>query len=111
MTSRHMGPVAGKSTPPDRHPLARIAANAAKIRSAVGGVLAALAGIGLISADLPPAVDVLLVAVAVLAAAVGPVWTAVTVRNEGEQVVTPLVDPRDNDLVSLVRVDGKPIAA
>lgn len=95
----------------DRHPLARIAAEAARIRAAVVGVVAVLAGAGIVSDRLPGALDVLLAAVIALAAAVGPVWTAFAMRNRGEQVVTPLVDPRDDDGVQLVRSDGRPLMA
>lgn len=93
----------------DRFPLDRIAAQAAKVRSAVVGIVAVLAGAGLVTNELPTAVDVLLAAVITAAAAVGPVWTAFTVRNRGEKVVTPLVDPRDDDMIMLVRADGKPL--
>jgi uncharacterized membrane protein len=83
-------------TPADRHPLAGIAAKVGAVRAAIGGAVSALAVVGVLTTDQSTAVDAVLGAVAVLASALGPLWSAFTVKKQGEPLVTPVADPRDN---------------
>lgn len=91
---------------PDRHPLARIARTVGTVRAAIAAVLAVPAVAVIVGADLPGTVDGVLGALVALLAAVGPLWTAVTVRRQAEPVVTPVADPRDNANRPLVPLTG-----
>ncbi|MGW4114835.1 hypothetical protein ACWEFJ_28505 [Actinosynnema sp. NPDC004786] len=92
-----------ETTPtPDRHPLARVARAVGTVRAVIAAVLAVPAVVALVGADLPAALDGVLGALLALLAAAGPLWTAISVRRRGEQLVTPVADPRDDQGRSLV---------
>ena len=94
------------SLTPDRHPLARIARTVGTVRAAIGGAVSALAVLGVLTTEQSTAVDAVLGAVAVLASVLGPLWSAFTVKREGEPLVTPVADPRDDRGAALVPVSG-----
>lgn len=81
----------------DRFPLKAAAVTAAKIWTAVGAVVTGLAGVGIITADQNIALQALLAGVALLAAAGTSALAAFGVRKRAEPLVTPVVDPRDDN--------------
>lgn len=90
----------------NRFPLASAARSAAKIWTAVGGIVTGLAGAGIITADQNTALQGLLVAVATLAGAGTSAAAAFGVRRQAEPLVTPVADPRDDDGTRLVPIPG-----
>jgi hypothetical protein len=99
------------NTPADRHPLARVARHVGTVRAVVLAVLSVPAVAVIVGADLPTAVDGVLGALLALLAAVGPLWSAVAVRRQGEPLVTPVADPRSSDGTPLVPVEPGPDGA
>ncbi|MGW4129507.1 hypothetical protein [Amycolatopsis japonica] len=90
----------------DRFPLAAAARSAAKIWTAVGGIVTGLAGVGIITADQNTALQGLLVAVTALVGAGTSAAAAFGVRRQAEPLVTPVADPRDDDGTKLVPIPG-----
>jgi len=101
----------GPAPTPDRHPLARIARAVGTARAVLQAVLAVPAVALIVGADLPRAVDATLGALVALLATLVPLWTAVTVRRRGEQLVTPVADPRTDDGHRLVPAERGPDGA
>lgn len=90
----------------DRFPLRTAASTAAKVWTAVGGVVTGLAGVGIITADQNTALQGLLAGVATLVAAGTSALAAFGVRKRAEPHVTPVDDPRADDGSTLVPIPG-----
>ncbi|AXX32081.1 hypothetical protein KCV87_32115 [Actinosynnema pretiosum subsp. pretiosum] len=80
----------------ERYPLRGIGKRLAAALTVLGGTVGALATVGAITAEQDTAVRALLAAVAALLPAVTAVVTAFGVVRAGEEVVTPVADPRDD---------------
>lgn len=83
-------------------PLADAAHSAAKVWTAVGGIVTGLAGVGIITADQNTALQGLLAAVATIAAAGTSTLAAFGVRKQAEPLVTPVADPHGDNGEKLV---------
>ncbi|ATE56134.1 MULTISPECIES: hypothetical protein [Actinosynnema] len=80
----------------ERYPLRGIGKRLAATLTVLGGTVGALATVGAITAEQDSAVRALLAAVAALLPAVTAALTAFGVVRAGEEVVTPVADPRDD---------------
>ncbi len=90
----------------DRFPLKTAAHSAARIWTAVGGIVTGLTGVGIITADQNTALQGLLVGIGAVVAAATSAAAAFGVRRQAEPLVTPVADPRDNDGAHLVPIPG-----
>ncbi len=86
----------------ERFPVAAAARSAAKIWTAVGGIVTGLAGVGIITVDQNTALQGVLAGVATVVAAGTSALAAFGVRRRAEPLVTPVDDPR--------AADGTPLA-
>lgn len=87
-----------------RFPVAAAAGLSAKIWGSITALVAALAGVGVITADQNTALQAVIVAAGALVTAATSARAAFKVRNVSEPLVTPLVQPMDergNELIPL----------
>jgi hypothetical protein len=87
-----------------RFPVADAASMSAKVWGTIAALVAALAGVGVISVDQNTTLQAVIVGAGALVSAVSTALAAFKVRNVAEPLVTPLVEPRDdrgNQLIPL----------
>lgn len=89
-------------------PLRAIAQRITKTITVVGAVVTSLVGVGVVTAAQGDAVTGLLGAIPGIVGGIFAVLTAFGVVRQGEPLVTPSSDPRDNRGVRLVP-DGPPL--
>jgi hypothetical protein len=75
-------------------------------KPAVAGVVSMLVAVGILNADQSTALQGLLVAVDALVTAGAGVWAAFHVVRQGEPLVTPMSDPRAEDMTPLHPIPG-----
>jgi hypothetical protein len=79
-----------------RFPLSDVAKKAAALWTTVGGLLTALATVGVITADQNTTLQIVYGAIGTIVAAVTSAFAAMKVRKDGEPLVTPVADPRND---------------
>jgi hypothetical protein len=79
-----------------RFPLKDVASKAASLWTTVGALATALAAIGIITTDQNTALQVVYGAIGTIVAGVTSALAAFKVRKDGEPLVTPLADPRND---------------
>jgi hypothetical protein len=80
-----------------RFPLKDVASKAAALWTTVGGLLTALATVGVITADQNTTLQIVYGAIGTIIAAATSALAAFKVRKDGEPLVTPVADPRSNE--------------
>jgi hypothetical protein len=92
-------------TPPesfDRNPLRTVASAVAKATGLAAAAVTSIVGFGILTAVQGNALIGLLGIIPGLITAIGTAWAAFRTAARGEQHVTPLADPRDNDGTPLI---------
>lgn len=90
----------------DRRPLAGVGKKVAAALAVLGSLVSTLATVGAITADQSTTVQAALVALGTLATAVTAVLAAFGVVRKGEPLVTPMSDPRADDMTPLHPIPG-----
>jgi cadmium resistance protein CadD (predicted permease) len=94
--------------PADRNPLQKVAGQVTKVVGILSALATSLVGYGIVTAVQGDAVTGLLGTLPGLLTLLGTAIAAFKTANKGEEVVTPVADPRDNAGTPLVPAGDVP---